>query len=304
VVAASFLPWRATFLGAVSPVALEAELVGWGPLHVLPPLEQVDPASLSWSALRGARCDADGETLRSGGVELRTAHAAIAGEIADRLSRSEAGLAAAWIEHHTDVDQARARLAQWADAAGALRATIFAFTAGLLLSLAAAVAMGPFVALVVLAALAPCSCIAVPILYGRAHRRLHPRLVAERWTDAILMALYPAASLRAYQKLAWGVTAGFHPVTVASALDAVDAERELCDLALRDLIHPPAANLRGDAYRGELARRLRRVTTSPTARSASLPEPVGEAFCPRCLDSYSRTTGSCSRCPRVPLVAR
>jgi hypothetical protein len=252
VVIASTLPWRAALVGAVSPVTFDGDEVGWGPIHVLPPLEEADGEELAWSSsAEAATCRAETEVLRAGIVELRTAHAAVADDLAWRLARSESS---------------------------------------------------SFAALGVLAVLAPLSSIGIPVLYWRAHRRLHPRLGAERWVDAAVMAFYPAASLRAFQKLATGVTATFHPVTVARALDGGTVRDELCELALRDLDHPAADTHRGDPTRAELARRLR-LDVVPPPRRAVADGAGADGYCPRCLDTYLRAEGKCSRCPRVTLLA-
>jgi hypothetical protein len=305
VVIASTLPWRAALVGAVSPVTFDGDEVGWGPIHVLPPLEEADGEELAWSSsAEAATCRAETEVLRAGIVELRTAHAAVAADLAWRLARSESSsaTAAAWLEHHTNVDAVRRRLVEWTASARALRNATSALGGGLLLSLAAALVSGSFAALGVLAVLAPLSSIGIPVLYWRAHRRLHPRLGAERWVDAAVMAFYPAASLRAFQKLATGVTATFHPVTVARALDGGTVRDELCELALRDLDHPAADTHRGDPTRAELARRLR-LDVVPPPRRAVADGAGADGYCPRCLDTYLRAEGKCSRCPRVTLLA-
>lgn len=131
-----------------------------------------------------------------------------------------------------------------------------------------------------------------------AHRRLYPDAKGTRWKATAQMALSPIDALHAPDALMSPAVDGLHPLTVARAVCTEDVFRDLAACLLREASHPPTPEA------DRLSAFLRKCAMDPKALLAPLPrrDPSIAAYCPRCLQPFTKTEGDCPDCRGVALT--
>jgi hypothetical protein len=225
-------------------------------------------------------------------------------------------IASAW-KAHVDVDAARARLAEVRQAA--LAPQIFGMLQCVAMFVVAPLAASRFgmAFTIIPLGLVILSCVAInAIVYGIAHRRLHPEAKSHRRSHtAVILLSWPMAA-RAADDVMRHACHAFHPIAIALATESRDLAQSLGDQLLRDLHHPTAMNEIPEDARETVEAHNRNHATHILAvmtahqldpdRWKAAPEGAAEdlAYCPRCLSQYTRPTGDCSDCPGVALTSK
>jgi len=237
-------------------------------------------------------------------------------DLKELVSASESDRAAAldaWAARTTDPSMVRRRLSRLNFLTGQLGANLTLYLCWLLVLMPAIGIMVGWStiwpALVVIT-------LASQILLAKAARKAHQLLLPDHakertaWTIACLLS--PLSLLRACEQLAVKSTAGVHPIALAFALapEEAQARAEFLGPIVRDLLHPcqPLAEIVPDIlahcdleHRERLLTHLqRRAGMSREALSALVHRPKredpGAAWCPRCMEAYSRNHGVCTDC--------
>lgn len=162
-------------------------------------------------------------------------------------------------------------------------------------------------------------CFLIAILSGfwLVHERLLPGLKGHRLVSLAKMALAPTAAIRAGDAL-WGEALSTHdPLCLVAAFCDRSHFASAAGLFLRDLKFTPHRPETGQTEAAAVARRqiaqLRGVELTKLAKQLGLgeetlfaaPDPITKeikAYCPRCLEQYTRAEGPCADCPEVGLV--
>ncbi len=153
-------------------------------------------------------------------------------------------------------------------------------------------------------------CLVNAVAFHCAHKRLHPGLDDERFSDLLMVLLFPPAGMRARDFLSRPALERFHPLALAKALCADDAFAALAGRTLRELRYPlpTEATTSGDAqpiwewHRQTLLEEAEGLVTQgglSVNQLTAVParsEPESRAFCPRCNIQFTRTEGTCSDC--------
>lgn len=145
------------------------------------------------------------------------------------------------------------------------------------------------------------------------HRRFFPALSAERWTHAILAALFPHYALRSIDVLSRGFLADSHPLAVMMALAKPDEIRNFADRLLRDARNPipRSASSKGENIAETFRVRfflpaLEYLERSEACLSAPIEGGIDEAGvlseCPRCRVPHTRLHSTCADCGGIPTV--
>lgn len=145
----------------------------------------------------------------------------------------------------------------------------------------------------------------VAFCHYRAHRRLHPEAVSDRWSRTIAMVLLPTDAARAYVWLGRDALSRFDPWTATAVLGAPEYVTEALERRLRELSWPTVDERRSasDSERRELSAWLATLMPEPKRLSEPPPaEPGTVGRCPRCLAPYGRIVESCADCPGVPVL--
>lgn len=152
---------------------------------------------------------------------------------------------------------------------------------------------------------------AAAFFFRRAHQKLHPEAVDERFSQTLMVLLFSPAAMRATDMLSRPLGERFHPLTVARVLCSDQNFRVIARRMLLDMRYPlPAIAPKGKPELAAMAENTRLQTlaaaeslvrdsgvdpaelTRPPARL----DPTCRAFCPRCEAQFTALDLRCTDC--------
>ncbi len=160
--------------------------------------------------------------------------------------------------------------------------------------------------------------VSTSVLFARGHRKFWPEAADDRFTQALIIALAPATTMRALDIAARPLLENFHPLAVAKhflppAVFQCFARRVLLDL--RHPARPTCPNPQPEAIATEAFFRQVQIETVEAwlaenkiapAELCQPPPPADDscqAYCPRCEAQFTTPAGTCADCGGVPLAA-
>lgn len=148
------------------------------------------------------------------------------------------------------------------------------------------------------------------VFFYRAHRRLIDKGTEDLFSVMISILLFPPATIRACDRLSLSLLKGFHPLLLAHRFSIPKQFRRFAGAYLRNVKYPLHEASTPEEDRQEAVTVLKAVEKFLQKHDMSLEEfldpgsPLNEesmAYCPRCLEEYLRSDGTCSDCPGVRL---
>ena len=160
--------------------------------------------------------------------------------------------------------------------------------------------------------------ISTAVCFARLHRQFWPEAADDRFTQTLLIALAPATTMRALDIASRPLLENFHPLAVAKVFLQPAAFRRFARRGLLDLRHPiqpTCPNPQPEAVATEAFFRRTQLeiieswleeNKLPPTELCKAPDPADEscrAFCPRCEAQFTATSGQCTDCGGLPLIA-
>jgi len=158
---------------------------------------------------------------------------------------------------------------------------------------------------------------ALAVLFWRAHRAFFPGAEDERFSHGLMIALFPAAAIRAGDALSRPLLETFHPLAAALGLCHPTEFKQLARRLLLDMEHPAlplptahdpklaALELWSRGATLEAARALVQRGGLNHAELTCPPVPAEaccRAYCPRCHAQFIIIEATCGDCGRMPVV--
>lgn len=158
----------------------------------------------------------------------------------------------------------------------------------------------------------------IMFFFRRAHRRLYPLAEDERFSQTLMVLLYPALAIRARDLLSRPLFEPFHPLALARVFCPERVFLQFAARVVRELKYPampvcptaePAAQ---DAERHSRELLLQAVEKFTAKNGASFDEllkaplPADEScrsYCPRCLAQFTAESGTCLDCGGLRVLA-
>jgi hypothetical protein len=158
----------------------------------------------------------------------------------------------------------------------------------------------------------------IMIFFRRAHRHLYPSAADERFSQTLMVLLYPALAIRARDLLSRPLFELFHPLALAKVFCPEPVFLEFAARVVRELKHPampvcprtePVAQDAERFTRELLLQAVEKFTTKNGAGFEALlkaPLPADEScqsYCPRCLAQFTAESGTCLDCGGLQVLA-
>jgi hypothetical protein len=158
--------------------------------------------------------------------------------------------------------------------------------------------------------------IIISTMYYRAHKRLFPGCLYDRFINIAKICLCPPAAIRAADLLTLNAMTQFHPVTIAGMFSGPDSVAFIRSV-INDLKYPVRHNQTDPVELGiaswyaacELEMCMAVLKTQGPKKVDTMLAPpstdgVSVVYCPRCLSRFSAIseTGECTDCPGVALL--
>jgi hypothetical protein len=155
------------------------------------------------------------------------------------------------------------------------------------------------------------------VLFWRAHREFFPSAEDERFSHGLMIALFPAAAIRAGDALSRPLLETFHPLAAALGLCHPAEFKPFARRLLLDMEHPAlplqtahdpklaALELWSRTATLEAARALVQRGGLNHAELTRPPVPAEaccRAYCPRCHAQFTIIEATCADCGRMPVV--
>ena len=141
------------------------------------------------------------------------------------------------------------------------------------------------------------------VFFYRAHGRLMEGSSEDLFNVMVPVLLFPPATIRACDRLSTHFFKDFHPLLTAYKFATPEQFRRFAGPYLRDLKFPFHAEPPADDTLKELGKFLKKrgMSLDEFLDPGSPENEESESYCPRCLEEYLRSDGTCSDCPGVRL---
>ncbi len=157
-------------------------------------------------------------------------------------------------------------------------------------------------------------CLAV--LFRRIHKKFYLKADDDRFSQFLMILLWPVVAMRAHDILARPLFEEFHPLAIANLHCSEARFREFARTIWREILYPasplvPAANplvaetehFSRETWKSEVERFLKKQGVPPDSLLTP-PEPADEsshAYCPRCLAQFTSAESACTDCGGLAL---
>jgi hypothetical protein len=141
------------------------------------------------------------------------------------------------------------------------------------------------------------------VFFYRAHRRLMEESSEDLFNVMVPLLLFPPATIRACDRLSTHFLKDFHPMLLAYKFATPEQFRHFAGPYLRDLKFPLHSKPSADDTLRELGEFLKKrgMSLEEFIEPGSPENEESGSYCPRCLEEYLRSEGTCSDCPEVRL---
>jgi hypothetical protein len=157
----------------------------------------------------------------------------------------------------------------------------------------------------------------IMFVFRRAHLRLYPKAEDERFSQSLMVLLYPALAIRAEDLLSRPLLESFHPLAVVQVFCPETEFRSFAGRMLRELNYPalpvcasadPAVVESEQLSRQLLLRPVEKLIQKSgldpkeMLKAPERAEDTCRSYCPRCLAQFTSIDGLCADCGGMGLI--